>query len=113
MPSRQGPNFIVALAAAMATFAVQAQPVRAVERYEVVHGWPELPAGDILGQATGVDVDSKGNVWVFHRAGRGWTEPFPKEPIGRPTVWVFDGRTGRLLTVVGRRHLRDAARAHH
>jgi len=68
-----------------------------VERYEVVHGWPELPPGEILGQATGVDVDSKGNVWVFHRAGREWSEPFPTEPIGRPTVWVFDGHSGRLL----------------
>ena len=86
-----------ALAAATANFSIQAQPVHVVERYEVVHGWPELPTGEILGQATGVDVDSKGNVWVFHRAGREWSEPFPVDPVGRPTVWVFDGRTGRLL----------------
>jgi hypothetical protein len=26
-----------------------------------------LPPGATLGQATGVDVDSRGNVWVFHR----------------------------------------------
>lgn len=87
----------VAAALALAAATVGAQPAHTVERYEVVHGWPELPPGEILGQATGVDVDSKGNVWVFHRAGREWTEPFPKEAIGRPTVWVFDGHTGRLL----------------
>jgi peptidylamidoglycolate lyase len=79
------------------TATSRAQPGRNGERYEVVHGWPELPPGEILGQATGVDVDSKGNVWVFHRAGREWSEPFPTDPIGRPTVWVFDGHSGRLL----------------
>lgn len=86
-----------AIAAALLVGAVGAQTVHAVDRYEIVRGWPELPPGEILGQATGVDVDSKGNVWVFHRAGREWSEPFPVEPIGRPTVWVFDGRSGQLL----------------
>jgi peptidylamidoglycolate lyase len=60
-------------------------------------GWPILPEGEILGQATGVGVDSRGAVLVFHRAGRVWAEPFPTEPIAAPTVWVFDGATGRLL----------------
>ena len=64
---------------------------------EVVRGWPILPPGEILGQATGVGVDSHGNVLVFHRAGRVWAEPFPTEPIARPTVWVFDGSTGQFL----------------
>ncbi len=69
---------------------------QSVVRYQVVHGWPQLPPGEMLGQATGVGVDSHGNVLVFHRAGREWTEPFPAEPIARPTVWVFD-KTGRFL----------------
>jgi peptidylamidoglycolate lyase len=86
-----------ALVAMQVAATAEAQPAHPVERYAVVHGWPELPPGEILGQATGVDVDSKGNVWVFHRAGRAWSEPFPIEPIDRPTVWVFDGHSGRLL----------------
>ena len=97
-------SIVPAAAALMATLlaaTAEAQPAPPVERYQVVHGWPELPPGEILGQATGVDVDSKGNVWVFHRAGREWSEPFPIEPIDRPTVWVFDGQTGRLLTSWG------------
>jgi peptidylamidoglycolate lyase len=65
--------------------------------FRIVHGWPELPPGEILGQATGVGVDSRGNVLVFHRAGRVWAQPFPTEPIARPTVWVFDGKTGHFL----------------
>jgi len=90
-----------ALIAMLLAATAEAQPAPPVERYEIVHGWPELPPGEILGQATGVDVDSKGNVWVFHRAGREWSDPFPIEPIDRPTVWVFHGQTGRLLTSWG------------
>jgi peptidylamidoglycolate lyase len=68
--------------------------------YEVVHGWPQLPAGRILGQATGVDVDSRGDVYVFHRAGRAWAGPAAPEdpaltPIADPTIEVFDLRSGR------------------
>jgi peptidylamidoglycolate lyase len=63
--------------------------------YQVVRGWPRLPPGEILGEATGVGVDSLGNVLVFHRAGRTWTDPFPAQPIAAPTVWVFD-KAGRF-----------------
>ena len=62
----------------------------------VVHGWPRLPTGEILGQATGVGIDSKGAVFVFHRANRTWVEPFPTDPIAVPTIWVFDGKSGRF-----------------
>lgn len=65
--------------------------------YEVVHGWPVLPAGHLLGQAVGVGVDSRGRVFVFHRAGREWSDPFPTERIAAPTIAVFDGATGDLL----------------
>ena len=66
--------------------------------YEVVHGWPIFPDGEMLGQATGVDVDSKGRVHVFHRAGRMWMgETFPTDPIARPTLAMFDPSTGRAL----------------
>ena len=74
-----------------------AQDSPAASRCTVVRGWPTLPPGEILGQATGVSVNDKGEVLVFHRAGRTWTRPFPTDPISAPTVWVFDGRTGQLL----------------
>lgn len=70
--------------------------------YDVVHGWPSLPDGRILGQATGVGVDSHNHVFVFHRAGREWTETFPEEPIKAPTVIVFDGATGEVIGEWGR-----------
>lgn len=63
----------------------------------VVHGWPQLREGEALGQVTGVGIDGRGAVFVFHRAGRIWSDPFPSEPIDGSTVWVFDGSTGQLL----------------
>lgn len=74
-------------------------PGRAV--YEVVHGWPVLPEGRILGQATGVGVDSHNHVFVFHRAGREWSDPFPEDPIQASSVSVFDGATGEQVAEWG------------
>ena len=70
---------------------------RQASQYEVVHGWPTLPQGEILGSAAGVDVDSHGRVFVFHRAGRTWQEPLPTSLIPRPTIVVFDGASGQML----------------
>lgn len=66
-------------------------------RYQVVHGWPQLPEGQVLGSAAGVAVNARGEVFVFHRADRVWSEPLPTDPIARPTIAVFDSRTGRFL----------------
>lgn len=52
-------------------------------------GWPTIPAGAKFGEVSAVDVDADGNVWVLHRAGRKWTEPFSEEPIAEPTVFKF------------------------
>ena len=78
----------------LATSASSGQQREPREYYEVVHGWPQMPEGRILGQATGVDVDSTGQVYVFHRAGRGWSEDPALPLISKPTVEVFDP-TGR------------------
>jgi peptidylamidoglycolate lyase len=69
--------------------------------YSVVHGWPHLPTGRILGQATGVAVDSHNHVFVFHRAGREWSDPFPDDAIKAPTVAVMDGETGQFIAEWG------------
>ena len=88
------PLAVGALSAALVLFAEAAQPSA---QYAVVHGWPMMPEGYILGQATGVGVDSHNHVFVFHRAGRMWSEPFPEEFIATPTVAMFDGATGAQL----------------
>lgn len=81
---------------ALLTTASLAQPA-----HEVVPGWPQLPEGHTLGLCAGVGVDAQNRVFVFHRSGRVWTKPFPKDPIAAPTVSVFEGATGRLLSTWG------------
>jgi peptidylamidoglycolate lyase len=91
-------NLLIA-ALCLATAASAQHPPAAVE-YIVVHGWPVFPDGEMLGQATGVDVDSKGRVHVFHRAGRMWSgDALPTDPIARPTLAVFDADTGQRRKV--------------
>src|SRR5213083_303132 len=35
--------------------------------YAVDPSWPQLPKGYNFGECSGVDVDKRGNVWVFNR----------------------------------------------
>lgn len=85
---------IASLAANLSLFS--AEPLR-----EVVRGWPALPEGHVLGLCAGVGVDSHGRVFVFHRRGRQWSNPFPTEPIAEATVSVIDGKSGKLLAAWG------------
>lgn len=86
----------IAVAILLFTTAALSQP-----QHEVVAGWPKLPEGHVLGLCAGVGVDAQNRVFVFHRSGRKWSNPFPKEPISQPTVSVIDGATGRLLSSWG------------
>lgn len=86
----------IAVAILLCTTAVFAQT-----HHEVVPEWPKLPEGHVLGLCAGVGVDSQNRVLVFHRSGRKWSNPFPKEPISQPTVSVLDGATGKLLRAWG------------
>jgi streptogramin lyase len=54
--------------------------------YHVVEGWPHLPPNLKLGAVISVDVDAKGNIWVFHR--------------NQPPILKFDP-SGKLLTSFG------------
>src|SRR5712672_403447 len=63
--------------------------------YSVVHGWPVLPDGMVLGQVSGVAVDSHNHVFVFHRAENSWAAD-KSRLIGSPTVLCFDAATGKL-----------------
>lgn len=61
--------------------------------YQVVHGWPALPEGFALGQATGVAVDPQNRVWVSHRAAR--------------TILCFDSDSGEILSSFGDEQFSD------
>lgn len=71
--------------------------------YHVVHGWPVLPENTILDEVSAVAVNLSGNVLVLQRGGRKWpdSDVLDQAPIEIPTIFVFDGRTGRLLTKWG------------
>ena len=81
------------------TFAtMRASPPPTGEAYRLVPNWPRLPDGLILGQVTGVDVASNGDMYVFHRAERFWGgEEIELELIASPTVLVLDSETGEVI----------------
>jgi peptidylamidoglycolate lyase len=68
--------------------------------YSVVHGWPMLPAGFVLGQVSGVAVDSHNHVFLFHRAEASWATD-RTHPIPSPTILCFDGVTGAQIAAWG------------
>ena len=71
-----------------------------VRHYHVVHGWPVLPEDNILDEVSAIAIDSLENVFVLQRGGRKWPDSdiLDETPIPVPTIFVFNGRTGRLLT---------------
>jgi len=68
--------------------------------YEVVHGWPKLPKDCLLGQVTGVGVDSHDRVFVFHRA-EGIDLSGTGTMVSNPTILCIDGLTGEILSTWG------------
>ena len=70
----------------------------AVGDYEADESWPTLPGNYVLGEVTGVAVDSKDRVFIFHRADKQWGND---ELISKPTVLVLDGATGRMVATWG------------
>ena len=65
--------------------------------YELVKDWPKLPDGLVLGNPTGLGIDSEHNILVFHRASRVWQEPMPEDKIQENTILTLDKQTGEVL----------------
>ena len=72
--------------------------------YKVVHGWPVLPEGHVLGQVPGLAVDSHNHVFVFdrvdHYAGPNRVSK-NDELIDVSTIHCFEGATGKHVTSWG------------
>ena len=86
------------------TYACDKPPASAADdgdaaRYRVIHGWPALPDGEVLDIVAGIGADSRGDVLVFHRAGRSWpsSDVLDTAPIVSAPVVRFDGRTGTVI----------------
>lgn len=87
----------VALAIGLIAAATSAAPIGL---YRVVHGWPVLATNQVLDEVSAVAVDSHDRVFVLTRGGRQWpvNGPVDTTAIAGPTVYVYDGRSGRLLS---------------
>lgn len=58
--------------------------------------WAQWPANMTVGEISAVDADSHGHIFVLHRPGRDWVEPFPSDPIAEPVVAMFEA-SGQLI----------------
>ena len=72
------------------------QPREEAPRVDVDAEWAQVPEGAAFGEISAVDVDSHGHIFVLHRAGREWAEPFPTGMIDDPTVFML-AANGKLL----------------
>jgi peptidylamidoglycolate lyase len=96
----KGAKACLAGAALAALAACGAPPREEVPKLAVDTGWPTIPADAKFGEVSAVDVDREGNIFVLHRAGRVWEEPFPTTPIAEPTVFEFSP-DGKLIAKWG------------
>ncbi|MES2893224.1 MAG: peptidyl-alpha-hydroxyglycine alpha-amidating lyase family protein [Bacteroidota bacterium] len=71
----------------------------ATTRYEIVGDWLHLPAGLLLGNPTGIAIDTNQHIVVFHRADRRWplVGSMPGTPIKHHTILVIHKETGELI----------------
>ena len=69
--------------------------------FRVVRGWPELSEGVALGQVSGVAIDSRGEVLVFHRADHPWLSNLDTTLIVEPTLLRLALRDGAIEAAFG------------
>jgi peptidylamidoglycolate lyase len=67
------------------------------DSYVLVEDWPKLPGDLVLGNPTGLGIDSENNILVFHRASRVWQEPMPEDKIQENTILTINKQTGEIL----------------
>jgi peptidylamidoglycolate lyase len=72
---------------------------QSIPMYELVPNWPQLPEGFILGNPTGIGIDTSQNIFVFHRADRSWplSNIMPDNFIASKTILVLDRETGKII----------------
>lgn len=104
-------RFLVGLAVLIAagsmyyllTAPPEAARVDTAHHYTLDPDWLQWPDSIILGNPTGISMDTSDNVVVFQRAGRDWPllGPMPKALIDKPTVYILDRKTGKPLSSWG------------
>lgn len=68
-------------------------------KYELVKNWPNLPEALILGNPTGIGIDTNQNIVVFHRANRDWPlfGSMPDNPIQHKTILIINNDNGEVV----------------
>src|ERR1051326_1670763 len=69
--------------------------------YQVVHGWPKLAEGFMLGHVSGIAVDSHNHVFVFHRGTHSVLGSNYVSTAEQPLILCFDGASGRQVSAWG------------
>ena len=74
-----------------------------MDNFQLVQNWPRLPQDFIMGNPTGLGIDSNQNVFVFHRAGREWPADniMPAEKISSKTILQLDKDNGTVINSWG------------
>ena len=69
-----------------------------ITQYELQKDWLHLPDSLQLGNPTGIGLDTAGNIFIFHRAGREWPllGAMPETYIAGKTILLIDKQSGEL-----------------
>lgn len=100
--------FIILILIAVTLLAYILQPLKTgkgngTTHYELVRNWPQLAPDLLVGNPTGIALDTNQNVVVFHRANREWPllGSMPSETIKTRTILINDRNTGKILNSWG------------
>ena len=87
----------------LTAFVMSTNRAHAETHYAVVNGWPQLPSGTILGDVSGVALDSKGDVFIVSRAENSFAsgDLNTVKPISSNSVIAFDRVTGKVSSLWG------------
>jgi len=70
-------------------------------KYELVENWPSIDSKIILGNPTGLALNSTENIVVFHRGSRSWQTPMPKQKIKENTIIELEKGSGKVVNAWG------------
>ncbi len=87
-------TFIVGLSQLSMAISAQAPLQLDKTRYRLVQNWPQFQSEQVLGQPSGLGLDSQNNLYVFHRANG---NPEDGKTIAQNTIAKFHAETGLYL----------------
>ena len=68
----------------------------------LIKSWPESQATIYIGNPTGLGIDSKNNLVIFHRSSRQWSNPLPKDKIKENVITYLNINSGEIVNSWGK-----------